>query len=714
VDLLEKLQKSFWNLLLGFQSRFKKFSSLIAVLAFLLLLVLLFLLIEPQFVSQENTKLFQEQEKSLTQAIELSRRDSLRGIQELKKQTALPSRLENRKQYVLADLYSELDEKALEFISRYRLDKNYLSKFSRMKLVKLSRDIGLESIVIRELKELIKKHPKEAEFKYELAKSYSRQNLSLEAKSSFEAVQKEFPGTDYDLGSDYYLSNLSSDIQGRIERLRRYLQASPDGSLAHLVADQFISLDSNGKDLTNYIALAYYNHEDFKKALEYFDLSKDSLDLYLLAYAKSLVRQKKIQEAKTILLEKIPQLKNESLTKDSLDYLLEISKRTEVLGYLRLLAPKMLIAQDKVFWEIARRTDTIVDYKKVFEDYPESFYAAESMSRAFWKEYSRKTYHRALTLAEEHWKKYPESRSRTFVAFWAAKIYLEQGRLDLANSKFLELSEEYPYNYYSFRALSILKGEKHWFKQPSSNEFFSFPTWTWPQPIDFKFFEKDYGRDLSELFMTQRYEFILENEEKEKWKLDTLLRSYLYALSGNHLKAISNAYFSIDHKTIPRYEDLKFQFAFPLLYADLLADEVGKNQKLDPMLAHALIKQESRYQPEIVSKVGAIGLMQLMPYTARSISRELGLKSPNIDDLMSPGLNIKLGVKYMEELLGRFDNNMVFTLASYNAGPMAVKHWTKSKVSDMDLFIEEIPYNETRNYVMKVLENYWIYKKVYS
>ncbi|PIX92147.1 tail length tape measure protein, partial [Candidatus Kuenenbacteria bacterium CG_4_10_14_3_um_filter_39_14] len=107
------------------------------------------------------------------------------------------------------------------------------------------------------------------------------------------------------------------------------------------------------------------------------------------------------------------------------------------------------------------------------------------------------------------------------------------------------------------------------------------------------------------------------------------------------------------------YKNIKYQYAYPLAYADIISDEVSEDLKVDPILAHALIKQESFYQNDIVSKVGAIGLMQLMPYTARDIARTIGVKPPRPYDLMKPEINIKLGVKYMEEVFRRFDNNMI-------------------------------------------------------
>jgi soluble lytic murein transglycosylase len=88
---------------------------------------------------------------------------------------------------------------------------------------------------------------------------------------------------------------------------------------------------------------------------------------------------------------------------------------------------------------------------------------------------------------------------------------------------------------------------------------------------------------------------------------------------------------------------------------------------------------------------------------------------PSANDLTKPNINIRLGVKYLEEVLQSFDYNMVFAIASYNAGPHRIRQWAKKYnfTNDPDMFVENIPYKETRNYVKKVLQNYWTYQELY-
>jgi soluble lytic murein transglycosylase len=126
----------------------------------------------------------------------------------------------------------------------------------------------------------------------------------------------------------------------------------------------------------------------------------------------------------------------------------------------------------------------------------------------------------------------------------------------------------------------------------------------------------------------------------------------------------------------------------------------------------AVMRQESIFNPEIVSPAGAIGLMQIMPYTAKQLADDL--KIPFfVDSLYNPAYNIKLGTYYLKQLLDTFNNNFVMVLSSYNAGPHNAKKWyEKNKQEEFDLFIEDIEFTETRGYVKKVMGNYWSYQEL--
>ncbi len=137
---------------------------------------------------------------------------------------------------------------------------------------------------------------------------------------------------------------------------------------------------------------------------------------------------------------------------------------------------------------------------------------------------------------------------------------------------------------------------------------------------------------------------------------------------------------------------------------------------LDPYLVASVIREESRFDPNAVSPSGAIGLMQLMPFTGVEVSKKLRLNNASkIQSLFIPRINVTLGTWYLKHLLERFKGDLIFGVAGYNAGPEAVVRWiNKNRNLTSDEFIEEIPYSETRNYVKNVLKSYAEYKRIHG
>jgi soluble lytic murein transglycosylase len=137
---------------------------------------------------------------------------------------------------------------------------------------------------------------------------------------------------------------------------------------------------------------------------------------------------------------------------------------------------------------------------------------------------------------------------------------------------------------------------------------------------------------------------------------------------------------------------------------------------LDPAIALGIIRQESNFDPQAASPAGARGLMQLMPATAAAVARKLN-GAPNIAALTSdPAYNMRLGATYLAGLLTQFGGALAYAAAGYNAGPSRVADWLAangdpaSGTLDMIDWIELIPFNETRNYVQRVIENVVIYR----
>ena len=129
----------------------------------------------------------------------------------------------------------------------------------------------------------------------------------------------------------------------------------------------------------------------------------------------------------------------------------------------------------------------------------------------------------------------------------------------------------------------------------------------------------------------------------------------------------------------------------------------------------ALVRQVSRFKARAKSSAGARGLMQIMPRTAAFINgdRQLAWRKGR-DRLLKADLNLAIGQKYLTMLMGDeyFDNNLIFALAAYNAGPGTLRRWLRELdgVEDPLLFIESMSAGETRKYVQKVMANMWVYR----
>jgi soluble lytic murein transglycosylase len=135
---------------------------------------------------------------------------------------------------------------------------------------------------------------------------------------------------------------------------------------------------------------------------------------------------------------------------------------------------------------------------------------------------------------------------------------------------------------------------------------------------------------------------------------------------------------------------------------------------LDPLFVGALIMAESDWNPHAFSRVGARGLMQLMPETGRRLAERLGVAIVSDDQLFDPTLNLRLGVAYLNELSRRFEGRLPLVLASYNAGEEQVsKWWLKHGGDDIEEFIANIPFRETRRYVQRVYVHYAEYQRIY-
>lgn len=136
--------------------------------------------------------------------------------------------------------------------------------------------------------------------------------------------------------------------------------------------------------------------------------------------------------------------------------------------------------------------------------------------------------------------------------------------------------------------------------------------------------------------------------------------------------------------------------------------------EVDPLLVVSVMREESKFVPQAESPKGALGLMQLMPSTAEWIAQNLGDEHYSEHELIGTEKNIQYGTWYLASLEKEFGENTILVLAAYNAGRGRVKEWIESgQINPEELVIEDIPYQETREYVERVMNSYRTYSTLY-
>jgi len=157
------------------------------------------------------------------------------------------------------------------------------------------------------------------------------------------------------------------------------------------------------------------------------------------------------------------------------------------------------------------------------------------------------------------------------------------------------------------------------------------------------------------------------------------------------------------------WDDLELRF--PLEHSELV-EENARRHGIDIAWVFAVMRQESAFMNNARSHAGAMGLMQLMPATARNVARKvLKRKPPRRDELLEPETNIALGSAYLKQVKGELGDSAVLATAAYNAGPHRVTRWLPPRTLPADIWIELVPFNETRGYLQRVLAYTVIYEK---
>jgi soluble lytic murein transglycosylase len=170
-------------------------------------------------------------------------------------------------------------------------------------------------------------------------------------------------------------------------------------------------------------------------------------------------------------------------------------------------------------------------------------------------------------------------------------------------------------------------------------------------------------------------------------------------------------FFSLPVKDVPM---AYWQLLLPRPYWETLEADARANG-LDPYLVAALIRQESEFNPDAVSRMNAYGLMQLLPSVGKSMARKDGQRHFTTNELLDPSTNLRLGTQDLRKSIDHYGGQVDYALAAYNAGDSPVHQWmSTNNYKDIAEWVESIPYTETREYVQAILRNRELYREVYE
>ena len=170
-------------------------------------------------------------------------------------------------------------------------------------------------------------------------------------------------------------------------------------------------------------------------------------------------------------------------------------------------------------------------------------------------------------------------------------------------------------------------------------------------------------------------------------------------------------YFAVDIPDLPRPY---WEALFPRAYWNDLR-KYSEMNGLDPFLVASLIRQESEFNAGAISRANAVGLMQLLPKTGKTVARQVKLKGYNAPQLYTPAVNLQLGTRYFKDMVDKYNGQFEYALAAYNAGSDRVSDWLgEGHYRDPQEFVESIPFTETREYVQAILRNASVYRQLYQ
>jgi soluble lytic murein transglycosylase len=592
-----------------------------------------------------------------------------------------------------------------------------------------------------------------------------------QAETNYESFVKDFPESElipYSLFQLAICQEKNSKFESAFENYKKIWLEFPENEYAD---DALINITSlSDKKLTEsftpsneqlysrgVIFFELYQYEsaigEFNKIIE----SDKNSSLPPALYSKTLFKLgmcyfnlRDYQKSTEVLISCYEKFPSESYADDSLYFLgrafTSLGQEDNSINYYQKVLEKYSQGNyaDDSLYRIGRiyflRGDfenAAANYEKIINNYP----GGDKISDAYWElgwiQFKGGDYNSAKNTFQGMKARFKGTSVGEEAMFWEARCLQKLEENDAAANIYKEIIDSKTYTYYTFasqRSLKLIDVEYDIPKIDNSvypdnpkiaallpevyKDIENIDTNNNSGSQSGKFTHIDKAKELLnlEFYTSAAKEIEAGSGEFEQDNLSILEISTLYLKAKDYLnsqKLIVKYLSKLKSGLSNPYKDYVYYLLYPYGFKEYI-DKYSKQFNVDPLFVLAVIREESRFQPDAGSFAGALGLMQIIPKTGKGIASQLGIPDFNSQMLLDPEISIRMGSYYLSKQLENFNQNKYYACGAYNGGPGSMSKWISSwGDKDIDEFIEYVSYDETRNYIKKVMGSYFLYQLLY-
>jgi soluble lytic murein transglycosylase len=517
---------------------------------------------------------------------------------------------------------------------------------------------------------------------------------------------------------------------------KRLLLGHPLGSEAQIARAKLTAMGAEGSlTATELRSLgdAYYNAGRYELAAEqYRALARESgLDAqarngFAVAEAACDLKLKLLSSAQ---VEALADTKDENGAR-RLYLLMELARNRNDLEHQKQIVEQMESSFSRSQWlaealfssanmyMLRRDYPTAVGYYSYLAThFPENTNAAAAHWRAGWLSYREGLFADASRMFDEQIRLYPGAKETVSAIYWRGRLYeMQDHKPANAAANYRTLIRAYQHFFYAQMARQRLAalGNAQPVAQPQLDSLQAPPVPALQEsfPADSPHLAK--ARLLANAGLNDYIaQEIAADPGSSSWS--ALAEAQIYASYGETYRAMRALKRALPYAATASIKSIPlvyWRILFPKPWWETIKTESAKNN-LDPYLVASLIRQESEFDPSVVSYANAYGLMQLLPSTGKTLAREEGISHFETFQLLDPEMNIRLGTRYLRQMLDKFGGVQEYALAAYNAGDGRVVDWQSAgPYNGIDEFVESIPFTQTREYVEAISRNEETYRAI--